>query len=62
MSLEDLKAVSRRAMTVDVPGVVLVCASVQKCEIIEAALPLINHLIITTDVAEVLALNLPPAN
>lgn len=49
ISLDDLKQVAYRAtVESEIPGVVLRCANPGKREIVKAALPLVNHLVITT--------------
>lgn len=54
ISIKHFTNVARRATWEHTPGVVLVAADADKREIVRAALPLVNHLIISRELAETL--------
>ncbi len=62
ISMNHLKLIARRAMRTASPGVVVVAAHRYKWEIVKMALPLVNHLVISDELADAIleTRSLPP--
>ena len=54
ISVSHLNLIARRAMRGNIPGVVVVAAHPHKWEIVRTALPLVNHLVISSPLADAL--------